>query len=1190
VDLSDPDGGILGAVPVSTITLSRSVLPNDLVGTITTMMAAHFAYLERATGSAATVAGMPPLVTTEGLVKNSQHPETLLGGYFPANVAVSEGAALMMRGIAQAYAVTEGAGYKAYFDFLLDATIEHFFFGVEPPTNAAAGMPHGWIVNAGDAFAVRGPTPANGRLDQSGHIGVPVTFTGGVGQIAGTPPAVVYQVVTNGSEFVWPNVFAELVTGTGSNVAVSYYIDADGNRVFGVQKGGSFGQPIQPGSTEPPGRIVLASPVTGTYLVSYSVSVPGVTIARGESFEGWPMWRKLMPAEVSIASDAIHWFVDAFKIMAEAVPSEPRYSRALAAMLVTWQRTCAIEGTDTTILKAGAIGPYNSYPLTYAFAYGRSNVDNPATEWSAVPPDARLPVARTPDGYVTFTLPAANALPGSGGEVRYGVSFENEPLFLEYTPSSAIVADIRAGAPTVVRLDAEAPSGEVYSALALAPTTTAPLTLAMPTFKMFQNTPGDSLGLDSGDWTSAEEDEYVPPVYSAVPFPGRRTALVGDSITWMNTFWMPPTGTPSPYGSTPSSTGGGGGAGGGAGGTAGVIPGLYEYYAHSMTGFFTAANQIMGQRLTLEPFLEDRQLIEAPPVSRYRNGNNFGIAGSRTINWELGQDNTLGDGVFEVGPMFNARRYLSKFDVVVMTGGTNDLAGAQTTASTVFQNLRRFAYEFAAAGKWVFVQTIMPRSREWLGGYLSPAGAGWTIPASADPSGAYTIAKQDLVRQRILDVNQMLRDWIATDAPPNIWLVDSYNDLAGPNGLDPAGHVSHPTDPLAPATRGNWKPGFEGVPFFYDRLHPGPGGAFVAGQRIAATMIAAGVPARGTGAPDPLTIGPNLVANPNFNITTTRAASPNGKSTLRGRARGLGTALFDATRPQWIGATPKPANYDHFANLGLGYQHGPMPDHWQFYRSRNNFNPADPMDFAEGWSNFNEYTWTALASQFPILNQYTSDATWPDGAVTTAVVTMDGTPTFRITVNIPQTGNRAEAFVFRTLVPAGQRGHWDDYGYAEFDWAAWFATNTVGPTQDQIATIPNNLYAPGDRLYAEADVKIDNASQLYTWRMAMAFLSMDSSAISEGDNSTTGSPIVSYANSQNFWPPDMLEDIRSVPTTPWMKYRTPVVQAPGKTVLQNQYFLQYNFEFSFDASQGPATAIIHIRSPNVRKVTGGNLK
>lgn len=454
-------------------------------GRVSVMLADLWGYLQRSTGAAADEAEMPMLTTAEGLVKNNQFVGGALGGYTADGVASSEGISLMMRGIAHAYEFDKDPTKLEYLKFLMDACCDHFFFGTRPTADASLPWYHSWMVNAGVPFSVRGPLAENGQLDQGGYIGIPVEFVNGECRL--TPvPDIVYQVATVGSTFVWHNVFSEIEPGTGSRVEVDYYINTSGNKVYGVQTGGSFGQPSEALSLEVPGKIVLKEPLNGTFLISYSVTVPTTTIEYGEAYEAWPMWRKLAQGERSMAADAMHWWLDAFRHLMASDPTNQEWANAHARMLDVWTKCCDQESNNTKIFVSGASGPYNNFPLTYSFAYGVNNVDDAAnTRWALEPPNSHYTALRTEDGYVTFTSPTMNSAIGSGGPVRYGVVFENKPLYLEYTPKSKFLVDTSCTLDTVVTMSITSAAGFSHHAALLCSPTSGFVSLGIDQFLRF---------------------------------------------------------------------------------------------------------------------------------------------------------------------------------------------------------------------------------------------------------------------------------------------------------------------------------------------------------------------------------------------------------------------------------------------------------------------------------------------------------------------------------------------------------------------------------------------------------------------------------------------------------------------------------------------------------------------------------
>ena len=113
-------------------------------------------------------------------------------------------------------------------------------------------------------------------------------------------------------------------------------------------------------------------------------------------------------------------------------------------------------------------------------------------------------------------------------------------------------------------------------------------------FFHFQQEAGDSEGVKSGDWVEDGSGEL--PEYPAVPFPGRRVALIGDSITHYNTAYVAPKN------------------------------GMYENWGTGVCGYYTHADHILDGRLSLEPGI-------TTDVQGQKHGLNFAIAGTQVRNW-----------------------------------------------------------------------------------------------------------------------------------------------------------------------------------------------------------------------------------------------------------------------------------------------------------------------------------------------------------------------------------------------------------------------------------------------------------------------------------------------------------------------------------------------------------------------------
>lgn len=583
------------------------------------------------------------------------------------------------------------------------------------------------------------------------------------------------------------------------------------------------------------------------------------------------------------------------------------------------------------------------------------------------------------------------------------------------------------------------------------------------------------------------EEEVID--WSAVPFPGRRLGIVGDSISFANSLHVPGNGT------------------------------RYEQYSMSQTGYWPKAAAILNHRLELEPGIQ-------PDLNGRKQGLNMAIAGSRVMNWWLKAFDNQNDGVLDQGPMYTALKNINAFDVVILMGGTNDLS-FNRSAAQVLADIRRAVVELARQGKWVFLMTITARTTDLLQGY--------------------TLAQQATIRNRLLQVNEGLRSWVSKTQPPNVYLVDAFAATVGPNGMDPAGWVSSSTSATAKSVRGNYRPEAPGIVFMHDGLHSATGGAQSIAKALAAAMTAAGVPERVPGTLGPLTLGPNIIPNPTFVITTARPAG--GISSVLGRALGLGPALTNSSHA--VGP-------DTYGNVGLGYTFGKVPDYWFFYRSSNSDD--------ESYSNFNQYMWADLSNTYAELVPYLQDSTWTEGAATTSVVTVGGRKGLKIEFRTQPTGNKNEAFVVRTFIPRGQHGAWDGFNGGD-------------------VVVPNTVYAPGDRLAAEAEVQISNIQGLHTSIVTLEFMSIDTTATAGGDFSSAGTVISGTTGGMNFWPPSDIDLIRTPTDAITLQMRTPVVIAPTPAAGENHQYARLNFQFACDASAAPASVTVIIFAPSVNTVT-----
>lgn len=1061
---------------------------------------------------------IPPLITTTGLVLNNMMPgEGALGGYTPKGTASSEGISLMLRGIFRAAIATNDPEKLTIAKSLFDSACDIFYHGNRPADVANGQLwNHSWIANGGTSFTVRGPLDAYGNLAEGGFIynrdsESTVSFVNGEATL-NPPPDIVYQVVTESSTLVWNNVFSDLSSGT--RLQVDFYIDSAGNQVFGSQTGGSFAQPaIKAGEHDAgdPGFIKLKTNVTGTCGVNYCVSVPAISVQHAELYEAWPMWRKMGKNEVSCAADAVHWFIDAYKLAKEFEPANAEWQVAIDKMLEVWQAICTQDSNNTILFKEGAVGEYNNFPLTYSYAFGKNSLLESSEAWQASANTGKYAVSRTGDGYVTFDLPKEDGTVsvGSNSPVRYGMGFENAPLYLTHTPASEVSVDVVSSVDNnVLSLSVSGVDGVAYVSSVLAPITKAIQNVSVKSFYRFSNDINqDSDGLASGDWTTDPGNELVLPTITAVPFPGRRVALIGDSITQYNTGYYPPNND-----------------------------GRYEYFAQSMCGYFTYANAMLGQRFDFEPGIDP----DLGAIGTYSNaGRNWGVASSKVSQWELPEFPPVASqpSYLRRGPMRIALDNLTDYDCVFMMGGTNDLSGG-ATATEVVNNLLLSAAKLAAEGKWVFLGAIPPRSRALLSGY--------------------TTAEADAIRARVVAVNAAVKARIEsiTDPLPNIWFVDYYSDLLGPNGTDPIGSLSQ--EPLIVDNKtvfidlfSNFNTTYGDVRAFHDGLHPGPLGAYIMGKKYKEVCLAAGVPSRSATITE-------IPVNNSFTFTpyslpvdgTGQPASANWSNV--GWAAGLGSRLTTGV------------------NSHNGFTYGKLPDNVHFYRGTNTKDQSigAATGTAGTFSNFMEYTWSAFLPNAE-LKPFTTNSTWTDGQVTTSLVPVNGKNVLRVDLNIPagtDPNNRNQSFVINAHVPTGVHGPWDNYGY--------IAPNYTGPAMS------NTSYQSGDALYATADVDWEfSSARLNGARFVVNVLSIDKNL-----STTSGAVVSGIMNSHNFWPPTELSVIHFPKSIEGpLAFKTPKVIVPASAPNETLKYSQVKFEFAFDNYNTPIVGTVYISNLRVIK-------
>lgn len=681
-----------------------------------------------------------------------------------------------------------------------------------------------------------------------------------------------------------------------------------------------------------------------------------------------------------------------------------------------------------------------------------------------------------------------------------------------------------------------------------------------------------------------------PPAYPAVPFPGRRFAMFGDSILYANNHWNP---------ALPQSQ-------------QGPVPAVRsEYYSTGMTGCVAFANAILGNPFELEPGVQPNTNPGANATSPF-NGYNFAVYSSQVAQWdEVDFDPLVETPVaHNRGPFYNGMQYLDSWDCALIMGGTNDLS-ANLSPITLFTEMQAGCYPFAQAGKWLFIAPITPRTADLL--QKSATGAG------------YTGAEIQGIMQNILQYNDLLKSWLTDpDNPvPNMFYVDVWDALVGPQSsilsvpTDPAGLLSpNPnlivSGALLPSTPGNYDPDdiqtyvdntgavkTIGLQNMMDGLHFAPPGSYKFGKVLATTWKAAGVPSAvlnslgGSTLSNvlPLKFGPNLMVHQNM-VTSTNANRAPSSPLILGRSIGLGppVAVSGFTAP----------TMDAHTNQGAGYQFGPVPDGWFVWRANSGFiyNPAtdttsaapqgSPEPDNESFSNARIFTFQGLNQNNPdpttrAPDRYLGDATWPDGCLQTSFtaaqdITIDGVKVasqvkgWNLKFNCPagsvngNTDPANSAYTVRYYVAEGQHNVWDSFGFEG------------GSSQ---APWPSPPYRAGDALQFQVVVRTSGLSNNLTcMRLVVNFLCID-----QNNPNTNSAVISSIVFAESFFPFNLISVCHHPAEDRTMLLLSPIVKAPTPASGETVVYAEIQLEISYDCQTIPAAGTITLFDPKLRKVT-----
>lgn len=333
--------------------------------TLTNQLALAYDFLMRYTR-----AEFPFMLNAQEVIRNNFH--SLLaggrGGYFWDSAGPTEGQALMAKACFMAARATGDVRWRTKGVKVTEALVNYFYLDPVPSNPTSPSDPlwlSHWLINAGpDAVPSKG-LPANNPFEM-GHFFESFTFTNGAAQLPATL-ADVYKVATTDAQPSFKSVFAPLKSG--NLYPISYWVanlSLTGRRfrVF-ADTATAGGTPPQE-TTEPAGKVVLATNFTGTALVTYSVYRPDIPIGVNKLGEPYPMWypiqRAGLPTYLGCAWDAQWWAWDAFKEAFDATGNQ-LWKRAADATKYSAINAATVDNPSFYYPKSTDTNPF-SYPGT----------------------------------------------------------------------------------------------------------------------------------------------------------------------------------------------------------------------------------------------------------------------------------------------------------------------------------------------------------------------------------------------------------------------------------------------------------------------------------------------------------------------------------------------------------------------------------------------------------------------------------------------------------------------------------------------------------------------------------------------------------------------------------------------------------------------------------------------------------
>lgn len=254
---------------------------------------------------------LPLAINSNKLVKAHYHVEEGRGGYFAPESGTSEGQFLLILGMLEMYKSTNETKWLTDAESLMEAALTTLYpsdLPTEEFNEDYIFSPH-WLFNAANSF-----------IAERYYLDKEVTVENGCGTFTCEDPArKIFSARSKESTLLWENPFAEIV---GTEHKIKSY-STDGNAfTFELED----------------------TTINGVVKIVYS-DLGGPIIEPNETYEAWPIWRKLKGGEIACAIDSLWWSYSCFKLLSE-LTNRQHYKSILKNLKGLIKFACSISNAE----------------------------------------------------------------------------------------------------------------------------------------------------------------------------------------------------------------------------------------------------------------------------------------------------------------------------------------------------------------------------------------------------------------------------------------------------------------------------------------------------------------------------------------------------------------------------------------------------------------------------------------------------------------------------------------------------------------------------------------------------------------------------------------------------------------------------------------------------------------------------